>query len=251
MKIFMTFTAMLVVMATFADNFDLAKFEQINKTNNRQAVMKYCAESTPTAIGIENKQHFFAISYLIGKKDTKFTKEQVLQIVKPFVNVAEKPITKDMIEFIGLQSANLVQDSNAKAEQIYKKYNVKMQFGIIANRYIKNKDYAKASEIANKYELVPIQLRLAKTNKDYVALWNTSQKILCYKSGVKNAKKATQILGDMFRYKPSTVTKQQQIALIEKLAKIYPVAGTDFNQWKNFVSLISYRYKVLTGKVLK
>jgi hypothetical protein len=49
-----------------------------------------------------------------------------------------------------------------------------MQFGIIANRYIKNKDYAKASEIANKYELVPIQLRLAKTNKDYVALWNTS-----------------------------------------------------------------------------
>ena len=59
----MIFTAMLVAVVAFADNFDLAKFEQLKKTNNRQAVMKYCVESTPTTIGIENKQHFFAIRY--------------------------------------------------------------------------------------------------------------------------------------------------------------------------------------------
>ena len=82
-------------------------------------------------------------------------------------------------------------------------------------------------------------------------LWKISQQILCYKSGVKNAKVATNILSNMFRYKPANITKQQQIILIEKLSKIYPVAGTDFKQWKQFISTISLKYKALTKKNLK
>lgn len=251
MKKIILFTAMITSLACFADTFNLTKFEQLKKGSDKQALYKYCAESTPTAVGIQNKQHFFAIRYLIGKKDTKFTKEQVLQIVKPFVDVAQKDITKDIIQFVGYQSANLYSDAEAKANQIYKKYNAKMPFGIIANRYMKNKDYAKAEQLAKTYNLIPIQLRLAKINKDYEMLWETSQQILCYKSGVKNAKVATNILSDMFRYKPKNITKQEQIKLIQKLAKIYPVAGTDFKQWKTFVSFISYRYKLLAGKALK
>lgn len=251
MKKIILFIAMIMSFACFADTFSLTKFEQLKKGNDKQALYKYCAESAPTAVGIQNKQHFFAIRYLIGKKDTKFTKEQVLQIVKPFVDATQKNITKDVIQFVGYQSANLYSDAEAKANQIYKKYNAKMPFGIIANRYIKNKDYIKAEQLAKTYNLIPIQLRLAKINKNYDMLWNASQKILCYKSGVKSPKIATQILSNMFRFKPKTVTKQQQIVLIQKLSKIYPVAGTNFEQWKSFVAFISYRYKTLTGKALK
>lgn len=251
MKILIIFVTIAMFLSCLANEFNLTKFEQLKKGNDKQALYKYCAESTPTAVGIQNKQHFFAIRYLIGKKDTKFTKEQVLQIVKPFVDATQKNITKDVIQFVGYQSANLYSDAEAKANQIYKKYNAKMQFGIIANRYMKNKDYAKAEQLAKTYNLIPIQLRLAKINKNYDMLWNASQKILCYKSGVKSPKIATQILSNMFRFKPKTVTKQQQIVLIQKLSKIYPVAGTNFEQWKSFVSFISYRYKTLTGKALK
>ena len=251
MKILISFITLVLTFSCFADKFDLTKFEQLKKAKNQQALLKYCAESTPTSIGIQNKQHYFAIRYLIGKKDTKLTKQQVLQIVKPFIQVSQKQITKDFIQFIAFQSANLIQDADKKAEYIYNTYKIRLQFGIIANRYIKLKQYNKALQIANKYNLVPIQLRVAKVNKDYKLLWETSEKILCFKSGVKNAKKATQILSDMFRYKPSSVTKQQQVQLIQKLSKIYPVAGTDFNEWKNFIAFISYKYKSLTGKTLK
>lgn len=251
MKIFISTIVMALTFTCFAANFELAKFEQLKKAKNISQMIKYCAQSAPTAVGIENKQHFFAIRYLIGKKDTKFTKQQVLQIVKPFVNAATNDKDKAVIQFIGLQSAGLHSDSQDKAQYIYSKFKNKHPYGIIALRYYREKNYDKALELANKYDLVVVKLRLAKQTKNYDMLWDASKKILLYKKGVKNPKVATSILADMFRFKPKTVTKQQQIQVFEKLSKIYPVPGTDFKQWKQFVSFVSFRYKMLSGKALK
>ena len=54
----------------------------------------------------------------------------------------------------------------------------------------------------------------------------------------------------MFRYKPQSVTKEQQIELLSKLAQIYPIPGSDFNKWKSFMGFVGYKYKALTGKDL-
>lgn len=229
-----------------AESFDLNKFKQLKDKKETEKLLKYCAQSTPTEIGIQNKQHLYAIKYFTKDENVKFTKEQVLSMVKPFVNVAKNDKTKNMIQFYGLQSAKLYENSNLKAKQIYANYKIKLPYGVIANRFIANKDYKSALQLANKYNLIMIKLKVAKINKDNQMIWNISKNILCYKSGVKNVNKATQILIDMYRYKPQSVTKQQQILFLQQLQKIYPVAGTNFQQWKPFIKVIYFKHKNLS-----
>ena len=80
--------------------------------------------------------------------------------------------------------------------------------------------------------------------------WKVATKVLLLQGGITNTNKATKFIEDAFRYKPSTVTKEQQVKFIEKLAQIYPIPGTDFNKWKQFMGFIGYKYKALTGKDL-
>ena len=80
--------------------------------------------------------------------------------------------------------------------------------------------------------------------------WNVATKVLLLKGGITNTNKATKLIEDAFRYKPATVTKEQQIEFIQKLAQIYPIPGTDFSKWKSFMGFIGYKYKALTSKDL-
>ena len=54
----------------------------------------------------------------------------------------------------------------------------------------------------------------------------------------------------MFKYRPNSITKEEQIKFLEQISQRYPIPGTDFNQWKGFMGFVGYKYKVLTGKEL-
>lgn len=58
------------------------------------------------------------------------------------------------------------------------------------------------------------------------------------------------LLANAFRYKSKNVSKEQQIAFLEQIAQMYPIPGTDFNQWKGFMGFVGFKYKALTGKDL-
>jgi hypothetical protein len=68
--------------------------------------------------------------------------------------------------------------------------------------------------------------------------------------GCENVTTAHDTLTKMFRFKPASVTKEQQIEFLSKLAQIYPIPGTDFSTWKPFMGFIGFKYKSLTGKEL-
>ena len=86
-------------------------------------------------------------------------------------------------------------------------------------------------------------------NKEKV--WKTGCEFLLNDGeGYTNVSAATLALNCVFRYKPLSITKEQQIDFLSKLAQIYPIPGTDFNQWKSFMGFVGYKYKALTGKEL-
>ena len=80
--------------------------------------------------------------------------------------------------------------------------------------------------------------------------WKLANVVLLQDGGCANVLQANTILTEAFRFKSSTVTKEQQIEFLSKLAQIYPVPGTDFNQWKGFMGFVGFKYKQLTGKEL-
>ena len=86
--------------------------------------------------------------------------------------------------------------------------------------------------------------------KDYITAWQISKNYLTKIGGISNPKTALNILNDMFKYMPNTITKEQQIALLETISQRYPVPGTDFAKWKAFMGFVGYKYKALTGKEL-
>ena len=80
--------------------------------------------------------------------------------------------------------------------------------------------------------------------------WQYGKQLLLMDGGYNNPVSANHAINRMFRYKPESVTKEQQIDFLSKLAQIYPIPGTDFNQWKTFMGFVGYKYKALTGKDL-
>ena len=100
-------------VAIFADNFDLNKFNEIKKSNKINDLKKYCVESNPTLIGIQNNQHMLAFDFLL--KNKKLTKEQVINICQPFANLAQNEQQALIIGFIALEKADFSDDAVALA----------------------------------------------------------------------------------------------------------------------------------------
>ena len=81
--------------------------------------------------------------------------------------------------------------------------------------------------------------------------WKYGKNILINNGqGQTNDVIVNKILTNMFRYKPASVTKEQQIEFLKQVAQIYPIPGTDFNKWKSFMGFVGFKYKQLTGKEL-
>ena len=129
---------------------------------------------------------------------------------------------------------------------------VKPQYASYYIKYLMaRKNYEKVIEVSQKYSLYDNNvLQSIKTLKKYDVLWEIGEKALTKQGGYAFSEAATKLIQTMFRYKPATVTKQDQIKFIEQLAQIYPIPGTDFNKWKGFMGFIGYKYKALTGKDL-
>lgn len=244
-KILLITLAIFSCMVMFADNFNLNKFNEIKKTNKINDLKKYCAESSPTLIGIQNGQHIFAFDFLLKNKN--LTKDQVVNICKPFSDIVKNEKQSLIIGFIALEKAGLYTDAFVLSKQLYDEYKIKMPLERIANYYISKKDYNNANKLIDKYDLVRAKLKMAQTNKDYNSLWQISSNILCDKE-IKNPKIATNILYNMFKFKPNKITKEEQIILLEKLYAKYPPAGANFNEWKDFATFINFKYKFLTRK---
>lgn len=88
---------------------------------------------------------------------------------------------------------------------------------------------------------------IQRKNKEKI--WKTGcQLLLNDGAGITDTQVAMLALSSVFRYKPSNITKEQQIELLSKLAQIYPIPGTDFNKWKGFMGFVGFKYKQLTGK---
>ena len=118
----------------------------------------------------------------------------------------------------------------------------------LAYHYMKTKKYDDVIRIAPKSNTA---MSIYKKNKDFVTYWNISkQQLTTIGDKEIKAKDATKIIQNMFKYRPKTVTKQQQIAFLEQIAQMYPIPGTDFSQWKGFMGFVGFKYKALTGKDL-
>ena len=91
---------------------------------------------------------------------------------------------------------------------------------------------------------------LLKNTKRYNQMWNIGKKTLLCDGGFNSPKHCNSLVTQMFRYKPASITKEEQIEFLSKLAQMYPIPGTDFNQWKAFMGFVGYKYKALTGKEL-
>ena len=90
---------------------------------------------------------------------------------------------------------------------------------------------------------------ISQKNKEKI--WKTGCQLLLNDGvGITDTQVAMLALSSVFRYKPSNITKEQQIELLSKLAQIYPIPGTDLNKWKGFMGFVGFKYKQLTGKDL-
>ena len=161
------------------------------------------------------------------------------------------------------------------AESMKNSYQVQMAFQYYIRHVNKKPTKAQVDEFVSKYTtnkkfiyrayayagFIDEALQGCKDNKidehlikmiryEKAEAWKVATKVLLLKGGITNTSKATKLIEDAFRYKPATVTKEQQIKFIEQLAQIYPIPGSDFGAWKGFMGFIGYKYKALTGKDL-
>ena len=201
----------------FAESFSKAKFSDLYK-NSRNMVQKYCYEAEISKES--NKYHAgFGVNYLVKELKEKDAKNIDAYLNKFSAILASQRITA--IKIKAYYMAGLVQESKDLA--------------------LKNR------QLGSIYK--EVLMPFFKT-KDYTVVWEISKANLTKVGGISNPKVALNILNDMFKYIPNTITKEQQIALLETIAQKYPIPGTDFNQWKSFMGFVGYKYKALTGKEL-
>ena len=217
MKKFLLFALCAIsACSVFAEPFSSTKAKEL-KIKNKDEFSKYCynAEISKET----NKQHFMGyVSYLILNKKG-LTKQQIFSEIEKFKTTCD--------------------------EQFYNKQLLRL---FCTNHFLDD-----AIVITSKTGFCPQTIYLCKLlsgAKKYNQMWDISKKTLLIDGGLNLPKHANNIITNMFRYKPASVTKEQQIEFLSKLAQIYPIPGTDFNQWKTFMGFVGYKYKALTGKEL-
>ena len=237
-KVLLLIAAVAASFSVIAEDFNYAKFRQIAKSTNASNAWKYaydCGEIKHPA------QFRYVVKHKIVNLKEKLTKQQIDELARP--NFPE------YYKGLAYVEADLLED----AVQLYEKDKSPIIAKGLCRKYFKNKQY---NQYVKLVEQQPIVLQdngiFSKllTLKKYETIYKAGQKLLLVQGGFNNPKFNTKLIQTMFRYKPATVTKQDQVKFIEKLAQIYPIPGTDFSQWKGFMGFIGYKYKALTGKDL-
>ena len=211
-KVLLLIAAVAATFTAFAEDFSMAKYKEILKTNSSE-LSKYCYEAS-----VSKESHAghagFAFSYYLKNINKQPTKQQIIEFVKKY-NLKER--YQNVALGVCFARAKMID--------------------LAIEHYLKDPDNISIST----------NIVVHATKRE---LYGVAQKMLFVEGGLNHPKLATELIEKAFRYKPATITKEQQIKFIEKLAQIYPIPGTDFSQWKGFMGFIGYKYKALTGKDL-
>lgn len=206
--------------SVFAEPFSNAKFLQIQKTKNWVELKKYAYEA-------------------------QISEETNLSHLNNYSNYIKDHLKK----------ANL---NITEFEEIAKKFKGKInganryEYGmatVAAQSCLEDKMLQFSNKLENKL-VASVYNHYIRRSKNKVKIWQYGKKVLLIDGGCENYSAATDTINKMFRYKPSNITKEEQIEFLSKLSQIYPIPGTDFNKWKNFMGFVGFKYKQLTGKEL-
>ena len=219
MKKFLLFALCAIAsVSAFAEPYSRIKCDQLSKQKKWKQWGEYCYNSELSkqsgirhAMGVRN--YIFR-----NRKTLKLTKADIQVCLDKFKNVVNEVALKDQVA------------------EIYLAYDYVDE----ALKLRSNKDGYFNFKVYNHYRI----------KKQYDLAWIYGKKALLANGGFSMPVQAMNTLNNMFRYKPSTITKEQQIEFLSKLAEMYPIPGTDFNQWKSFMGFVGFKYKSLTGKEL-
>ena len=227
--------------SVFAEPFSKAKFDEIWKTRNLKQLRKYCQNAQPSSQSDAKHMNQCFAQYRSSK--TRLNKQQILQKTQNFKKVlSDAEYQRGLRLVYGLFGIEEQIAINSSSSNYVKK---RFHSGLIIFG-----DYKKALAFAQKYDLKQQKVDDARLLKDDNKYWKYAKQYLTIRGGNNNPQENVKVITYMFRYKPQSVTKEQQIELLSKLAQIYPIPGTDFNKWKAFMGFVGFKYKALTGKDL-
>lgn len=238
--ILFTFCA-LTAISTFAGAYSQAEAKKFRDAKDYNALKKYAYESEVSKNSDTGHMYNY-FYYLITKTNNKYDASQILKQAQKFKSI------KGYEDGLGYAYALNANVSEAIAQ--YEKTKNDKILGILTTKLLSLKKTDQALEIAVKYNLNGRAFNIYKMKKDYTNCWKYGVKVLTIEGGLDNPKRCVQIIHFIFRYKPASVTKEQQIEFLTKLADIYPIPGTDFAEWKSFMGFVGFKYKSLTGKDL-
>ena len=227
-------------LSVFAEPFSNAKRMQFIKIKDWHSLRKYAYEAQVS--NESNVSHM--ILYFNHLLSNKLTVEEINKQSQKFKVIGDEKYNVAL----GVVYANFNH-----VEQAIKIYNTNKSIRVatsIIDKMSANKQYDKALQFSKQINSLFFALKIYKAKRDWNSYWKTAISKLTEEGGYTNPTVATQYIHTMFRYKPSNITKEQQIEFLSKLAQIYPIPGTDFNQWKPFMGFVGYKYKALTGKDL-
>ena len=216
MKKFLLFALCAIAsVSAFAEPFSIAKYNELAKKDHRTATeYAYKAE-------IAEKCNIHARAF------TSYIIYNYIQF-----NLSKQQIASTLNNFKGKISD---KDLQTNLGRLYARYGFDDE----------------AIECYNKSKYSSILYNLFNYNKkNSQKMWKYGKMTLLTEGGWISSKSANSILTYMFRYKPATVAKEEQVEFLSKLSQMYPIPGTDFNQWKSFMGFVGFKYKALTGKEL-
>ena len=216
MKKFLLFALCAIsACSVFAEPYSNAKSLQLYKAKKFKLWSEYCFNSEISAES--GGYHVSGVRYYLQANVKNFTKQQAFNKLDQFKNIA--PTEKSL----NYEKAQVLASMGFADEALRMSDDPRIKYAIYAH-------YRSAN------------------NKEM--MWKYGTCALLTDGGYTSSIAANQILTRIFRYKPASVTKEQQIELLSKLAQMYPIPGTDFNQWKGFMGFVGFKYKALTGKEL-
>lgn len=223
-KFLFVLIGLFAITSVFAEQYSREKMRQLIKKSYMDSI-KYAYESQvsdDTDLTHINK----ALDYFIRCiKNSDATVQQ---------------IDRQIAKFTGKCSKRVIDRTKIK---YYARCGHEKEATNILKNYKTEYDYA-SDYYFNRY----VNARDVKHDKNLT--WQYGKQLLFMDGGFNNPVSANNAINRMFRYKPESVTKEQQIEFLSKLGQIYPIPGTDFNQWKVFMGFVGYKYKALTGKDL-
>ena len=202
-----------------ASEYSSKEYDQLKTTDQQRSYAYNSSVSSDTKIDV---RHMIAyLSYVKANKKSNLTIQQIDEAAKIF------------------------KDFGYYKTFLFEAYVKNGHIEYVQNKIKQNKSGIEVSIV--QYAL--LERYIVLKNKEKV--WKVGCEFLLNDGeGYNNVAAATAALNSVFRFKPLTTTKEQQIEFLSKLAQIYPIPGTDFNQWKSFMGFIGYKYKALTGKEL-